>query len=75
MSGNIREIPKTDGEVGEVLDQVKAMAKDIDCLMIVAIDSKGAQHLWTSNTSGYKKAFMLQFLQAWMVKWFNIGSV
>ena len=61
----------------DMLAEVETLKKmvmdgDVDCYMIAFIDKGGAQRLWTSRTSGYKKAFLVQFINSWMNSWFGI---
>lgn len=62
-------------DVLETLSEIVKSAEDLECVMVVAIHNDGSQRLWTSSMSGYKKAFLVQFLNAWMTKWFNLESV
>jgi len=63
----------------EMILELEIMKKEIqndkiECFMIVALDSDGRQILRTSKCSGYKKAFMVQFLNSWMSSWFHINE-
>lgn len=61
---------KTD--VKEVLADAMEWADGMKCIMVVGINKDGQQVLRTSTMNGYEKAFLVQFLNAYMTQWFNL---
>ena len=61
-------------DVKEVLSEVIGDSENIECVMVIYLTKDGNQHLKTSSANGYKKAYLVQFLNAWMNNWFSIGS-
>lgn len=70
---DMKEYKREDSEIEETLEEFKKLLPNLDCIMLVGLDSDGRQHLRISKTSGYKKAFMVQFLNAWLSSWFNVS--
>ena len=57
-------------DVREALDIVHKQSDQIDAVVILCLRKDGSQMLQTSNCTGREKAFLLQYFQAWMGKWF-----
>lgn len=45
----------------------------MEAVMIVGVEKEnGTQHMVSSTCNQYLKCFMVQFLQAWVSKWFEL---
>lgn len=59
----------------DVKQTIEAFLKNSDqfsSVILLGLDKECRQHLMTSSCSGQEKAFMTQFLNAWMNKWFEL---
>jgi hypothetical protein len=70
----VLEIPKDDS-INEVIKRLEKNKDGLECVIVLAIKKDGSQWLETSKASGEQRAFLLQFFQAWITKWFNIGDI
>ena len=71
---NLVSIEPAKTDVKEVLEDALKWSEGMKCIMIIGIDRDGGQVLRTSTISGYEKAFMICFLNAWMADWFSLAD-
>jgi hypothetical protein len=67
----IREL-KVESDVIATLEQAIETAKETEmesCLLVMLPKQSGGPHLSTNRCSGYQRAFMVSFIQAWIAKW------
>lgn len=75
MSDNLREIKQRNhDDIMSALNNIAAEVDQLDGVIILALKKDGGQRMETSTMSGFQKAFLCQFLNAWMTKWFRIGE-
>lgn len=59
-------------DVAETLQKVLDEKGSLQAVIVVGLYKDGSPMLRTSTISGYQKAFLTLFLNAWMVKWFKL---
>ena len=66
------ELPPPDSDVRATLEDCLAQADGLDGVIVIALTKDTAPILRTSSMNAMKKAFLVQFLNAFMVKWFKL---
>ncbi len=55
----------------EALELILKDAENIECVVILGLRKNGQQMIQTSDSTAYQKSFVLNFFQAWMLRYFN----
>jgi hypothetical protein len=67
----IVELPK-DQSVHQAIQEFMDRADNFDGVMLIALNKDSSQFMVTSKMSGIEKAFLVQFANAAMNKWFEV---
>lgn len=65
------ELPN-DNSVEEALTYIAERGDKIKGVMIISLNKDGSQYMVTSKMSTYERAFLTQFANATMLKWFDV---
>jgi hypothetical protein len=69
---NLRELKAPETDVKETLEKALAQAEGFEGVVVIALTKDGKQWLRGSSMTAMQKAFLLQFHQAVMTKWFAL---
>ena len=71
---SVRELPKPESDVRKVLEHALSQADGFNGVFIVADTDKGPW-IRSSTMSGLMKTYLIQFMQAWVIRWLMEGMV
>lgn len=61
-------------DVRETLNSFVDKYPQVDRIIVLGLDKDYAQYLMTNKINGAERAFLLQFLQAYMNSWFKLDE-
>lgn len=70
---NIIEIKK-ESDVNTAIQEFMDRSDNFEGVMLMAINKDSSQFITTSTMSGMQKAFLVQFVNAWMNSWFRVSE-
>lgn len=71
--GEVKAIELTT-DVRETIETMLKNSDNFQAVVILALDKDGSQQILSSSMNAMEKAFLCQFHNAWMNKWFTFSG-